>query len=282
MMQAKTSPPLKRMCLCLLSRPGPAIKKRRSGFTLIELLVVIAIIAILAAMLLPALARAKGAAQKAQCLSNLRQLQLSWVMYADDFQESVVPNQPNDGNSWVTGNEAAAAGATNSADITAGTLYVYNKSPGIYKCPAATGFSPKPMTGIDAARYARTVSMSPRMGNYTDVGNLIDPYPAFLKLAGILNPGTSQASVFVDESVTTIDDDYFAIDSTTSGGLFPNGFQNSPTVRHNGGGTFSFADGHVELLTFHVIHTEPFPGTVSAAQRGDWLQVYDTIYPAPQ
>jgi len=281
MQQTMTSRRLNEMRARPLPQTKPATRQGIWGFTLIELLVVIAIIAILAAMLLPALARAKRMAYKAQCLGNMKQLQLSWVMYADDFQESVVPNQPDDVNSWVTGDEASATGATNTANIIAGKLYDYSKSLGIYKCPAATGLSPMPMTGIDAGRYARTVSMGPRMGNYTDINNLIDPYPAFLKLTSILDPGTSQASVFIDESVTTIDDDYMAIDSTTGGGQFPNGFQNSPTLRHNGGATFSFADGHAELLTFHTIHTEPFPGAISANQRGDWLQVYETIYPAP-
>ena len=261
------------------ARPAP-----KSGFTLIELLVVIAIIAILASLLLPALSRAKQAALKSQCLGNMKQLQLCWIMYADDFQGSLVPNLPGSNGSWISGivhDESSAAGATNPVDVITGELYSYNNSLRIYKCPAATGLNPKPMSGIDAALIVRSVSMTSRMGNYSDVANLIDPYPAFLKLAGINNPSPVHASVFADESMASIDDDYFAIDSTTGGGHQTHGFQNSPTLRHGGGGTFTFADGHVELFAFHQFTSEPFPGTVSASQQGDWLRVYETIYPPP-
>lgn len=243
-----------------------SLKRRRGSrgfaFTLIELLVVILIIAILAALLLPALAKAKQAAQKTQCLSNMKQLQICWQLYADDYAGNLVRNEPNDDTSWISGivgDEKTAAGATNIEDITNGVLFFYNKSTAIYKCPSAVGMNPPTQSGLPADFVVRSVSMTPRFGNYTDHDGLIDPAPAFLKITGINNPGASQATVFADESMATVDDGFFAIDNNGSPtAQDPEGFRNSPTIRHGGGGSFSYADGHVAIMMFLSMRKEPF------------------------
>src|SRR5580692_7537710 len=87
----------------MTSRQIGALTMRRMAFTLIELLVVIAIIAILAALLLPALANAKKAGQKTYCINNFKQLQLCWQMYADDYKGNIVSNVPHQADSWISG-----------------------------------------------------------------------------------------------------------------------------------------------------------------------------------
>jgi prepilin-type N-terminal cleavage/methylation domain-containing protein/prepilin-type processing-associated H-X9-DG protein len=257
---------------------------RRMGFTLIELLVVIAIIAILAALLLPALANAKKAAQKTQCLSNFKQLQLTWQMYADDYRGNIVSNVPHQTDSWISGSQPemnSATGASNTLGITTGILFPYNKSIYIYKCPSAMGPVTTQDPTFDGGTITRTVSMLSRMGDF-DYDGLDAPAPPIGKLTDIQNPGPANALVLLDESIQTIDDGYCAIDNALGSGPDPNGFQNSPSIRHNGACTFSHADGHVAEITFPHILTEPFPSSVSAAQRPDWLKVQNGIFPSLQ
>ena len=112
-----------------------------SAFTLIELLVVIAIIAILAALLLPALTRAKVKAQDISCRSNLRQLQLCWNLYVDDNNQALPPTSTwPTSNGWESREPSWAVGDAkddvSTTNLQRGVLFPYNRSVGIYRCPA--------------------------------------------------------------------------------------------------------------------------------------------------
>jgi len=224
-------------------RNQPARKVSRAAFTLIELLVVIAIIAILAAMLLPALAKAKAKAQGIGCLNNLKQLQLCWFMYAHDNNDKLVPN--GDGatyTGWIGGQFAVNPRDGTNVNLLkppSGLLWNYNQSLGIYKCPADQSVAKS--GNLVLGPRVRSISLNGNMnGNswYTD--QTIKTYFTFRKLSQILRPPPSQAFVFLDENPSTLDDGYFLVvfDTIIWG--------NDPGIYHNGACGFSFADGHSE------------------------------------
>jgi prepilin-type N-terminal cleavage/methylation domain-containing protein len=234
--------------------PGPRTAGRaRSGFTLIELLVVIAIIAILAALLLPALARAKDQGKLTKCLSNHRQLSVAWKMYAGDNNGYLVPNDPSEpANEWIANadaeySEQLYSGATNIYNIITGKLFPYCPNVGIYSCPSAT---PCPNTRPPVIQM-RNVSLSGQMGGgrvyFADPNHLPN-----VKESDILFPPPGNAFTFIDESPLTIDDAYFA--------LAPRQWQNAPAVWHFKGDNMSFADGHAEHWSWYEQHTLTIPG----------------------
>jgi prepilin-type N-terminal cleavage/methylation domain-containing protein/prepilin-type processing-associated H-X9-DG protein len=215
-------------------------RNRRTGFTLIELLVVIAIIAILAAMLLPALAKAKGKAQRIQCLSNLKQLQLCWIMYPDDNNDLCPPNDARGGSaadghdtnmlSWVYG---WVPDDVTTYWIENGRLFRYNQSVGIYACPSDK------FTVKDAAGNQRATTRS-----YSMVSAMPQ---ASKKYSTITDPRPSKALVFMDED----DNLNNPLNGINDGNIGVRPYPalewgDAPAKRHDNGAIVSMVDGHVE------------------------------------
>jgi prepilin-type N-terminal cleavage/methylation domain-containing protein/prepilin-type processing-associated H-X9-DG protein len=255
--------------------PGRTARSDRQAFTLIELLVVIAIIAILAAMLLPALAKAKDKAKTTQCLSNFKQLQLCYQMYGGDNNDFLPPNAVGGANSWITN----ATSEVLPDGIKGGVLYPYNQSVKIYACPAdqkmvpAGGLSAQQAIqlrneGIPASPGGqipqwRTCSINFPLGGLNGTSTttgaiLATGVRAIAKASQITTPVPTQMFVFVDENEYSVDDGCFALDPAGSG---QNRWWNMPGSRHNKGCIFSYADGHAEYMKWH--------GTVVPAEEND-------------
>jgi prepilin-type N-terminal cleavage/methylation domain-containing protein/prepilin-type processing-associated H-X9-DG protein len=227
--------------------------KRSGGFTLIELLVVIAIIAILAAMLLPALAAAKAKAKTIQCASNYKQLQLCYHMYVGDNNDLLPINFPEIGgksapNDWIMDH---AQTATTFAGEIAGALYQYNTQPAIYACPAntvtiSTG-PPTPMT----VPQVRTCSIEYSLSGTNTLSHGGYGFNSYTKSTQV--PNASQKFCFVEEAQASLDDGCFGNMPLFSGAI-QSGYDkywNLPANRHSNGANWSFLDGHLEYYKWH-------------------------------
>ena len=262
------------------------ITKKNNGFTLIELLVVIAIIAILAALLLPALAKAKTKAHGIYCMNNNKQLMMAWSFYADDSDDwitwaygdgcrkcSVNPKKRVFRHGWM-GNTTLNYSAANSwdytVDVARSPLWEHvGKNHEVFRCPADT-------SNVKGKPRVRSMSMNSWVGgdgqnganngHHTWFGGRNEG-TIYLKRSQMVAPGPSETWVLIDERMDSINDGFFVVWMFGYPNMSSTKMVDYPASYHNNRAGFSFADGHAE------IHKWLDPRTIPAVRHNGNIQL---------